>query len=205
VTADPAAIATLGSDRLRPTRRRGYSTAWWGMATVIMTEGTIFLALLASYFFLRASASEWPLDGIELPKLGLSVPFSLVLWASSGPIFVAESAIRRGNVRRLRAGLFITFVMGAAFVGYSAFDFQELRFGWRDNAYGSIYYTIVGLHLAHVVVGLLMNLVVQAKAWLGKLDRGRHVSVEVYSLYWHFVDVVWVFVFPSLFLSPHLQ
>jgi len=190
---------------LRPSRSRSHGTAWWGMAMLIATEATIFLVLLASYFFLRATAKEWPLGGIEVPELRLALPFSFVLWGSSLPVFWAEAGIRRGNVRRLKAGLFTAFVMGIAFVAYSLKDFDDLHYGWRDNAYGSIYYLIVGLHLTHVVIGLAMSVVVQLKAWTGRLTRERHVTVEVFGLYWHFVDVVWLFVFPSLFLSPHWQ
>ena len=64
---------------------------------------------------------------------------------------------------------------------------------------------IVGLHATHVVVGLLMSLVVQVKGWQRKFTAARHVTVEVFSLYWHFVDAVWLFVFPSLFLSAHIR
>jgi heme/copper-type cytochrome/quinol oxidase subunit 3 len=188
----------------RPSTRRSYSTAWWGMAVLIMTEAMIFVILIASYFFLEAASKHWPLGGIEKPKLDLSIPFSFVLWGSSLPIFWAESAIRRGDIRRFKTGLAISFLMGLSFLAFTIYDFNDLHFGWRDNAYGSIFYTIVGLHAIHVFVGLGMNAIVQLKAWLGRYDRGHYASAEVFSLYWHFVDVVWLVVFPSLFLSPHL-
>lgn len=188
-----------------PATRRSYSSAWWGMAVLIMTEAMVFAILLASYFFLRAASKEWPLAGIELPDLRLALPFSFVLWGSSVPIFWAEAGIRKGRVGRLKAGVLISFVMGASFLAYTLYDFRALRFGWRDNAYGSIFYTIVGLHALHVFIGLGMNLMVQAKAWLGRYREGRHASAEVFFLYWHFVDVVWLAVFPALFLSPYIR
>jgi heme/copper-type cytochrome/quinol oxidase subunit 3 len=95
--------------------------------------------------------------------------------------------------------------MGASFLAWSLYDFHELHYGWRDNAYGSIYYTIVGLHTIHLVVGLAMNALVQVKAWLGRFDAGRHATAEVFALYWHFVDAVWLIVFPTVFLSPHIR
>ena len=200
-----ATTVPVTPDVTRPSTRRSYSTAWWGMAVVIMTEGTIFLILLASYLFLRAASTEWPIGGIELPKLRLAVPFSFVLWGSSIPIFWAEAGIRKGMVGRLKAGVLISFLMGLGFLAYTLYDFNDLHFGWRDNAYGSIYYTIVGLHALHVFVGLGFNVLVQIKAWLGRYDHGRHASAEVFFLYWHFVDAVWLFVFPVFFLSPHLR
>jgi heme/copper-type cytochrome/quinol oxidase subunit 3 len=197
--------ATVTPGITAPATRRTYSTAWWGMAVLIMTESMIFLILAASYFFLRASAKEWPIGGIEVPKLELAIPFSFVLWASSLPVFWAEAGIRNGKVGVLKAGLFISFLMGLSFLGWALYDFHDLHFGWRDNAYGSIYYTIVGLHTIHLVVGLAMNAMVQVKAWLGRFDHGRHATAEVFSLYWHFVDAVWLIVFPTVFLSPHLR
>jgi len=185
------------------TRRRTYSTAWWGVAMLILTEAMIFLALIGAYFFLRASATTWPPAGIELPELKLSTPFSFVLWGSSIPIFWAEASLRKGDLKRFRLGLATTFVMGIAFLGYTAYGFHELKYGWTDNAYGSIVYTIVGLHALHVLVGVVMNGVIQLKARLGRYNGGRHASAEVYFLYWHFVDAVWLVVWPSLFLSEH--
>ena len=189
----------------RPTTKRAYSTAWWGMASLIATESMVFVVLLGAYFFLRATSKQWPIGGIPAPELRLSVPFSFVLWGSSIPIFIAEAAIRRGSQRGLRAGLAVSGLMGLAFLGYTGKDFLDLHFGWRTNAYGSIYYTIVGLHALHVIIGLGMNAIVQIKAWQGKFSAERHMSVEVFSLYWHFVDAVWIFVFSSLFLSEAIR
>jgi heme/copper-type cytochrome/quinol oxidase subunit 3 len=199
-----AAIVPASSPVLRPSTRRGYSTAWWGMACLIMTEATIFAVLLASYFFVMARSKQWPPPGIEKPELKLSTIFSFVLWGSSIPLIWGEARLRKGSVRAFRLAAAISFVMGAAFVLYSFYDFNELHFGWRDNAYGSLHYTIVGLHLTHVCIGLGMSVIVQAKAWMGRFDHGRHVTADVFGLYWHFVDAVWLFVFPSLFLAPHL-
>ena len=192
-------------DATRPAEAPGRPTAWWGIVCLIMTEGTIFAGLIAAYFFLRASAHEWPIGGLEKPELKTTIIFSLVLWGSSIPMVVAERAAKRGNGFRLRMGLMLSFFMGAAFLVHTAVDFDKLHFGWRTNAYGSIFYTTVGLHAQHVFVGLAMSAVVQVKAWLGKLTPKKHTTVEVYALYWHFVDVVWVFVMPTFILSPHIR
>ncbi|HEX3424818.1 MAG TPA: heme-copper oxidase subunit III [Acidimicrobiales bacterium] len=188
-----------------PTPKRTYSTPWWGMMTLISTESMVFVILLGSYFFLRASAPHWPLGGIKPPELHLSLPFSFVLWGSSLPVFYAEAAIRRGSQAGLRSGLMLSGIMGVAFLAYTLYDFNSLTFGWRTNAYGSIFYLIVGLHALHVFIGLCMNGIVQIKAWQGKFTATRHTTVEVFSLYWHFVDAVWIFVFASLFLSEAIK
>jgi heme/copper-type cytochrome/quinol oxidase subunit 3 len=188
-----------------PSTKPSYSTAWWGMVTLISTESMVFVILLGSYFFLRASAKVWPVGGIAPPELHLSVPFSFVLWGSSIPIFYAEAAIKRGSQSGLRSGLLVSGMMGLAFLGYTLYDFNKLTFGWRTNAYGSIFYLIVGLHALHVFVGLCMNAIVEIKAWQGKFSATRFTTVEVFALYWHFVDAVWIAVFASLFLSEALR
>jgi len=188
-----------------PVKGEGRPTAWWGMVCLIMTESTIFAGLIGSYFFYRAASKQWPPPGVEEPKLLLTIIFSVVLWGSSIPMLVAERGIKRGNQRALRFGLMAAWLMGAAFVGYSMKDFSDLKFRWGENAYSSIFYTTVGLHTFHVFVGLMMSIVVQIKAWLGKFSEERHVTVQVYAMYWHFVDVVWLFVMPTFILSPHIK
>jgi heme/copper-type cytochrome/quinol oxidase subunit 3 len=185
-------------------RTRGYPTAWWGTAMLIVTEGMVFLALLSAYFFVRAGSPEWPIGGLPPPELVRSSIFTVFLLGSSIPIFWMESALKRGHMAQVKAGLLVSFLMGAAFLGNTAYDFTHMEFGWRVNAYSSLFHTIVGLHAIHVLVGLLMSLVVQAKVWTGKVTRERHVTPDVFALYWHFVDGVWILVFGSLFLSVHL-
>jgi len=193
---------------LVPAPRRvaaGRDKAWWGMLVVIATEGMIFLVLLAANFFLRATAKQWPPPGIEQPELVQASIYSVVLIGSSLPVFWADAAIKRGHVGQAQLGLLLSWLMGAVFLVHTVFDFNALHFGWRDNSYGSIYYTIIGLHALHVFVGLLFGGLVQVKLLRGLLDANRHLTLDVFSLYWHFVDVVWIFVFSSLIVSVHIR
>ena len=95
--------------------------------------------------------------------------------------------------------------MGAAFLANQVFEFRGLEFGLDENAYASLFIVTTGLHGLHVLAGLLMSVVVQLKARLGQFDENRHLTVSIFTLYWHFVDVVWIFVFSSLYLSAHLS
>lgn len=189
----------------RPALRRSKPLAWWGMIITIATESMIFVGLLASYGFLRASSRTWPPPGVPLPEIPKTAVFSALLIFSSIPVWWAERGIKRGNVTQLRIGFAVAWLMAAAFVGNSIKDFIDLSFGWSDHAYGSIFYATVGLHLAHVIVALILGLGVQTKAWANRYDEHHYLTVEVFSLYWHFVDIVWVFVFATLFLSEHLR
>ena len=91
---------------------RGYSTAWWGMVVLITTEATVFIALLAAYYFVRAGSSRWPPAGISPPELHRSVMFSIILIASSIPIFWMEHALFRGHMRQVAVSLAVAFLMG---------------------------------------------------------------------------------------------
>ena len=129
----------------------------------------------------------------------------MILVSSSIPLLVAEWASHRGKTRLVLAGLLVAFVMGAAFLVNQALEYHDLGFGWRDNAYAAIFYVTTGLHGLHVLLGLLMSLVVQSKGWSGRLARRDDISVQVFSLYWHFVDGVWLFVFTALYVTPHFR
>ena len=203
-TVEEATAATEAGPDVRT--KPGHSTAWWGMMVLIMTEGTIFASLLASYFFLQAASAEWPQGGIEAPELQKISLMTVVLLGSSGPLLWAEHGIRKGKQGQLKAGLIMVILMGLSFFAFlTLYEYPELTFGIRDNAYASIFYTTTAFHGSHVLGGLIMLGVVLIKAFQGKFSAERHTTVQVVGMYWHFVDAVWVFVFSSLYLSAHLK
>ncbi|MCU1501483.1 MAG: cytochrome c oxidase, subunit [Ilumatobacteraceae bacterium] len=184
---------------------RSRSIGSWGMVMLITTEAMIFAALLSAYFFVRANSPEWPEGGIAPPKLWPIALFTVVLLASSLPLLWGEAAIRRNRVGQLRVALAVSWLLGAAFVVNQVIEFHTLEFSAKDNAYASLFVVITGLHGLHLVAGLLMSLVVQIKASIGWFDAGRHQTVTLFSMYWHFVDAVWIFVFASLYLTAHIR
>jgi heme/copper-type cytochrome/quinol oxidase subunit 3 len=183
----------------------GLPIGWWGLAWLVATEAMLFGGLLSAWFFTRAGSRAWPQGGIAPPELGRISVFTVVLVSSSLPLLWGEAAIRRGHVGRLRVALAVSFVLGAAFLANQVVDYRDLTFGIRDNAYASLFYVTTGLHGLHVAVGLAVSLAVQVKVAAGRIDAEHHLSVRVFGLYWHFVDVVWIAVFGSLYLSTHLR
>jgi heme/copper-type cytochrome/quinol oxidase subunit 3 len=209
VALAPAVPTGQPGERLPTTGNGPQNFGWWGMVLFIAVEATLFALLLASYFYLRfRSGPVWPPDGIEDPKLTLVLIMSAILWSSSLPVHLAHSAIKRGDQRALRVCLALGFALGAAFlVLQCAVEYPDIlrhEFTPRTDAYGSMFFTITGLHGGHVLVGLLMNAWTQLRAWQGAFDEHRHVTVQNFVMYWHFVDVVWIFVLATLYLSPHL-
>ena len=184
------------------------SYGWWGMVWLIATEATLFAMLIASYFYLRfRSGPEWPPSGIEAPELALPLIMSAILLSSSVPVHFAETSIEKGDVRGLRIGLGIGWLLGVIFLAITwGIEWPEAlhHFTPRTNSYGSMYFTITGFHGAHVVVGLAFSAWTQVRAWGGAFSADRHLTVQNFAMYWHFVDAVWIAVLLTVYVSPNL-
>jgi heme/copper-type cytochrome/quinol oxidase subunit 3 len=187
---------------------RSASNAWWGMVTLVVTEATLFAVFIASYFHLRwHTAGAWPPDELTDPKLVRSTVMTAILVSSSLPAYWAERAIRRGRQGQLRAGLALTTLLGAGFLGLQAWELTEIareEFTPRTDAYGSFFFTITGMHSAHLVVGLLLVAWIQVRAWFRAYTPRRHLGVQMATVYWHFVVVVQVAIYATLYLSPRI-
>ena len=184
----------------RPTR----SVAWWGMALLCATEGTLFACLIASYFYLAVGSRQWPPPGIEAPKLLLPGLMTGCLVLSSAVLYWAERGIRQGQRGRLTAGLAGSIMLGVAFLVLQAREYADKlkHFRPQEHAYASLFYTITGFHGAHVAAGVLLLGYTLLRAARGHFTARDHVGMSVTSLYWHFVDVVWLVILTSLYLSP---
>jgi heme/copper-type cytochrome/quinol oxidase subunit 3 len=180
---------------------------WWGMVWLIATESMLFASLIASYFFLRFKFGPvWPPEGIDKPTLELPLVMSVILWSSSIPVHFAERAIKKGNQRGLRLGLAAGFVLGATFLCLQSVEYAEKlkEFTATTDAYGSLFFIITGFHGLHVFIGLLFSMWTQVRARAGVFDEHHHLTVQNFTMYWHFVDAVWVFVLATIYLSPNL-
>ena len=198
----------MTTDAQRATPYPGYiagpqQPATLGVLLLILTEGIFFGLLFTSYFYLLSGSNQWPQGGIELPDLVVSSISTVLLLSSSLPMIWAEHEIRRGNTVALRVGYTMTFILGVAFLALLGYEFHSLPFKADENAYASLFYLIIAFHGTHVFVGLLMNIFVQLRAWLGHFDEHRHLAVQNVSWYWHFVDVVWIFIYLILYWTPH--
>ena len=151
------------------------------------------------------SANPWP---ATVPKLPLPILNTCLLLASSGVAWWAERGIRDAKRGRLAAGVGIAIALGVAFLALQGVEyFREYSGGLTPTheAYGSLFYTITSFHGAHVFVGLVMLSVVLVRTLRGHFGAARHEAVSNAILYWHFVDAVWLAVFTSLYVTPHLR
>lgn len=178
-------------------------TPWWGMLCLIATEGILFAYLIFSYAYLGSqSVGDWPPDGP--PALKLAVPATLLLVGSSFVLEWGKRAGRAGKLAQSRWAAGITLLMGTAFAALEFKEWTNKPFGLSSDSYGSIYFLLTGTHLAHVVIGLIGLAVMFLWGVAGKIGAGHEQHRALVTLYWHFVDVVWLFVFVTVYVSPRL-
>jgi heme/copper-type cytochrome/quinol oxidase subunit 3 len=180
--------------------RRG--VGWWGLLTVIATEGALFVYLLFSYFYYDVQfGAEWRPGN---PPLTLAIVNVVILLVSNAAAWFGMRGIQRGRRAELLAGFGLALILGLAFIAVQAIEWRDKSFSPESSTYGSVYYTISGFHLAHLVAGVLMLLAVLIWAAFGYFDRWRNLPVLIVTAYWNFVLAVWLAVFFTLYITPRL-
>ena len=171
-----------------------------GMYLFIISEIMVFGAFFTAYFFIRVvGGAEWPAEGTELPKLVAFVN-TCILVSSSFTVHWALVCARRGNRRGLQVSILTTFLLGATFLFVQINEYVHIGFSPQDHAQGTIFYGLTGLHGAHVFIGLTLLLMVNIRAFRGHFSPEQHRGVEVPGIYWHFVDIMWIVVYTSIYV-----
>jgi cytochrome c oxidase subunit III len=186
------------------TERVARPNGWWGMAVFVATEATLFGTLVGTYWYLRFHAHHWPPRGVPDPKVLLPVVLTLALVATSIPMQLSLRAARRRALRATCLLLAAALVVQAGYLALQIHLFVDdlSHFSPNASSYASIYFTLVGAHHAHVLVGVLLNV------WLlvrlaGGLTRYRLVGLESSTFYWHFVNAL-ALVVTLVQISPSL-
>ena len=174
-----------------------------GMLLFIISEIMVFGAFFTAYFFIRlvAKGHTWfPLaDGAELP-VSIAGVNTAILLSSSLTMHWAQTSIKNGNRFGLKAGMLLTSLLGATFLMIQINEYVHIGFAPHDHAQGTIFYGLTGLHGAHVFVGLTLLAMVTLRAFRGHFSSTEHRGVEVPGIYWHFVDVMWIIVYTSVYI-----
>jgi cytochrome c oxidase subunit III len=171
-----------------------------GMLLFIISEIMIFGAFFTAYFFIRvAQGDPWPAPGTELPVWVAGVN-TLILVSSSFTLHWAETAVKRGNRFAFKAGMLTTFLLGCTFLFIQINEYANIGFAPQDAAQQTVFYSLTGLHGAHVTIGLLLLLFVTVRAFRGHFSPESHRGVEVPGIYWHFVDIMWIVVYTTVYL-----
>jgi len=178
----------------------GRSNMLLGVKLGILSEVMLFGALFAAYFVIRSESGGWPPEGQDRPELLLPGLNTLLLVSSSVTMQWAVRAIGRGELTAMRWGLRATLLLGSIFILIQGYEFANNGFGLDAGVFGSTFYTLTGFHGAHVLAGLAFISIVVTRARHGLISAEHHTSVEAASYYWHFVDVVWLFLFSTLYV-----
>jgi cytochrome c oxidase subunit III len=198
-----AEIATLrpGSLAVGPVGRRGLG--WWGVGTLVATEAALFAYLLFSYFYTGATAPQgWLLE--PRPVLKLALPNTILLLASSFVAWYGEHGVLTRNRTQALLGLGCAFLMGCAFAAVQVLEWESKTFRMGTNSYASLYFVTTGFHMAHVLIGIVVLAAIFLWTALDYFSPRRRLSVSAGVLYWHFVDIVWLFVFATYYITPYL-
>jgi cytochrome c oxidase subunit 3 len=170
------------------------------MLLFIISEVMVFGAFFTAYFFIRVVANDpWPAAGEHLPQLVAGFNTAILLSSSLTMHWALESA-KSGNRFGLKAALFTTFGLGLTFLFIQINEYWHIGFSPQDNAQGSVFYGLTGLHGAHVAVGLTLLAMASVRAFRGHYSPEEHRGVEVPGIYWHFVDIMWVVVFFTVYI-----
>jgi cytochrome c oxidase subunit 3 len=171
-----------------------------GMLLFIISEVMVFGAFFTAYFFIRiAQGDPWPAPGTKLP-VEVAGMNTAILVSSSFTIHWAEQAIKKGNHFGLKAGMLTTFLLGCTFLFIQINEYANIGFAPQDAAQQTIFYSLTGLHGAHVFIGLLLLLFVTIRAFRGHYSAEEHRGVEVPGIYWHFVDIMWLVVYFTVYI-----
>ena len=206
--AEHSPVAGLSHDA-----RGGISNVVLGMLLFITSEVMFFAGLFAAYFNVRANATVWPPYipdtnppvQYHLEILPLVGPATVLLILSSFTCQFAVWAIRRGDRTGFIRNIAVTFIIGVTFLLMQATDYVALGnegITLSSGTFGTTYFTLTGFHGAHVFGGAIMLAVVLYRGLAGQFSARHHDAVEAVSLYWHFVDVVWILLFSLLYLLP---
>jgi heme/copper-type cytochrome/quinol oxidase subunit 3 len=184
-------------------RRRAWPNGLWAIALVVATEATLFGSLIATYFYLRLETNAWPPAGIPSPSVTLPLVLTGVLLVSVLPTYGAVRAARSGFRRQAWWLLVLAFAIQATYLGLQIHLFASdlATFSPTDNAYGSIYFTLLAVDHFHVAVGLALDLWLLGKL-LGGITNYRLIALRVVAFYWTFVALVGIaVVFTQLYPS----
>jgi cytochrome c oxidase subunit 3 len=171
-----------------------------GMVLFVASEAMFFAAFFAGYFTIRSNETVWPPKGIAHLKIDIASILTIILVLSSLLVQLSIRSIRRGDEKRALVWLGGTIVFGVTFLALQLYDYSQLGFGLKDGTFGTLFYVMTGIHMAHVFGGVVFLGLVFAQGLRGRLSASRHDPLAAGAIYWDFVDIVWLALFTVFYL-----
>lgn len=172
----------------------------FGFIVFLLSESVIFLSFFVGYIVYKTTALDWLPPGVEGLEVREPLINTIVLVSSSFVIYLAERFLQAKNLWGFRTFWLITMAMGSFFIYGQAVEWRGLTFGFTDGLFGGTFYLLTGFHGLHVITGVLLQGIMLVKSFIpGNYDNGE-VGVVATSLFWHFVDVIWIILFALIYL-----
>ena len=183
-----------------PAHPHGEAHNLTGMIIFLCSESVIFLAFFAGYVVLKLSSPLWLPAGVEGLEVRAPLINTLILVSSSFVAWFAEIQLQRGRLWRFRGLWLLTMAMGATFVVGQAIEWRGLSFSLRDGVFGGIFSLLTGFHGRHVITGILLMALMLGRSFRPGNSEGGEAGVTSVSLFWHFVDVIWILLFLLIYV-----
>jgi cytochrome c oxidase subunit III len=199
---EAASIAAHGEHHGPPIAHRSsrVEAPTLGMLLFIISEIMIFGAFFTAYFFIRiVNHNPWPAHGTKLPEAVAGINTAILL-SSSLTIHWALTSVKKGNRFGLKAGMLSTFLLGFTFLFVQINEYVHLGFAPYYASQATVFYALTGLHGVHVFIGLCLLLMITVRAFRGHYSPENHRGMEVPGIYWHFVDIMWVVVYTTVYV-----
>lgn len=180
------------------------SVTWWGTLAFMLIEGTGFALAIAVYLYLMSLAATWPIDAPK-PALGPGTVVTLMLLASLIPNRLMSRWAEQRDLGKIRIGMIVMSLFGIAPLVVRLFEFPALKINWDSNAYGSIVWTLLGLHTTHILTDLVDTLVLAVLMFTRHADNTRRFGdVQDNAMYWNFVVATWLPIYGCIYWIPRL-
>lgn len=178
---------------------------FWATLSMILMEGTMFVVLLVSYFFLRTTVPDWPPGPTSPPDLFWGTLNTFVILASCVPNYFAERAAKRLDLGRLRLWMIVTLAFAVVFAVVRVYEFRALNCSYDQNAYGSIVWLNMGFHTAHLLTDMVDTVVLITLMFVGPVEGKRFVDVSENGIYWYFVVAMWLPLYAVIYVAPRFM
>jgi heme/copper-type cytochrome/quinol oxidase subunit 3 len=186
-------------------------TIWWGNNFLLAIETSMFVLLIATYFYLRQNFELWPPPLAQLtaplkplPDLAFGTANAILLFLSCVPMIWTDISARRGYQPSVQRGLLICLVIGLAAIVLRCFEFGAVKFRWDSNAYGSIVWFILGMHMLHLVTLTCETLLLTGWSFTREFDMKHRVDITALAVYWYWVVGIWIVLYVVVYFAPRV-
>lgn len=180
------------------------SPLWWGQMLLATIEGSMFCMLIAIYFYLRQSVDMWPPPGTQLPHLIFPTLALIPLILSGGGSYWASAGAKENDRRKMLTGMLVNVVLAFLFLGLRVSEMRTLNFNWATDVHGSIFWTILFLHLIDALADFLYTVVLIAIVARGHTGPKQRLGVHVDSVVWYFIIASWIPFYIVIYWGPHI-